>query len=189
MRGTMSAQSHVPHEKTFADELADATGSQVRKCYQCGKCTAGCPMVADMDYTPSQIMRLIQRGERDAALGSKTIWFCASCFTCSTRCPQEVKIAETMDALRERALKEKKAHRAARKNLAFLKAFLGSVKRNGRLHEVGMVMDYKTRARDFFSDLFLAPVMFLKGKLKLRGRPVKDRERMAQIFARTGKET
>ncbi len=182
----MSAHHDDSHVKTFAEELAEKTGSKVQKCYQCGKCTAGCPMVPDMDYTPSQIMRLVQLGNRDAALGSQTIWFCASCFTCSTRCPQEVKIAETMDALRELALKEKKAHPKARKNLAFLKAFLASVKRNGRLHEVGMVMNYKTRARDFFSDLFLAPAMFLKGKLKLLAKPVKDRARMAQIFERTG---
>jgi heterodisulfide reductase subunit C len=145
-------------------------------------------MVPDMDYTPSQIMRLVQLGNRDAALGSQTIWFCASCFMCSTRCPQEVKIAETMDALRELALKEKKAHPKARKNLAFLKAFLNSVKRNGRLHEVGMVMNYKTRARDFFSDLFLAPAMFLKGKLKIFGKSVKDRRQMARIFEHTGGE-
>ncbi len=181
----MSAHHDVPHEKTFAEDLAARTGIDVRKCYQCGKCTAGCPMVPDMDYTPSQIMRLVQVGDRDAALGSRTIWFCASCFTCSTRCPQEVKIAEVMDALREQALREKKAHPRARKVLAFLKSFLGSVRRTGRLHEVGMVMEYKTRARDFFSDVLLAPVMFLKGKLKLFGKPVKDRQAVARIFERT----
>jgi heterodisulfide reductase subunit C2 len=182
----MSAHNDVPHAKTFVDELAEKTGIQVRKCYQCGKCTAGCPMVPDMDFTPSQIMRLVQLGKREAALGSKTIWFCASCLTCTTRCPQEVKIAEVMDALRAMAYQEKKAHPAARKNVAFLKAFLGSVRRRGRLHEVGMVMDYKTRARDFFADLLLAPKMFLKGKLKLFGKPVKDRRHMARIFEHTG---
>ena len=181
----MSAQRKDSPEKTFAEQMAAETGIDVRKCYQCGKCTAGCPMVPEMDYTPSQIMRLVQIGDREAALRSVTIWYCASCLTCSTRCPQEVKIAEFMDALRERSLKAKKVNPRARKIIAFVKSFLGGIRRAGRVHEISMVMEYKTRARDLFSDVLLAPVMFVKGKLKLLGKPVKDRQAVARIFERT----
>jgi heterodisulfide reductase subunit C2 len=181
----MSTNHDHAATKSFARELADATGIRASQCYQCGKCTAGCPMVPDMDLTPSQVMRSIQVDRRDEVLGSKTIWYCASCLTCSTRCPQEVKIAELMDALRERSLREGKAHRAARKIRAFTTAFLNGIKKKGRLHEMAMAISYKLRSRDFFSDLLLAPRMFLKGKLKLFAKPVKARADVERVFDET----
>lgn len=178
-----------PRDKDFLKELEDRSGIRVSHCYQCGKCTAGCPMVPDMDYTPSQIMRLIQMNRRETALRSKTIWYCASCHTCSTRCPKDVEIAGTMDVLREIALEENKVHPKAKKILAFCKAFLDSVKKKGRLFEVGMVMGYKLGSKDFFADIGLAPKMFLKGKLKLRPHPVKGRDAIRKLFERSrGKE-
>jgi len=183
------SDAHDDHDhsapKSFARELEDATGIRVSRCYQCGKCTAGCPMVPDMEQTPSQIMRLIQMDQRDAVLGSKTLWYCASCLTCSTRCPQEVKIAELMDALRERSLSERKAHRASRKIRAFARSFLRAVERNGRIHEMGMVMDYKLTSKDFFGDILLAPQMFLKGKLKLFARTIKGSAHVRRLFEKT----
>lgn len=72
----------------FQREVEKASGQKMAECYQCGKCSAGCPMVGYMDLPPSQVMRLIQLGRRDTVLGSRTIWLCASCETCTTRCPQ-----------------------------------------------------------------------------------------------------
>ncbi|MHC4454640.1 MAG: 4Fe-4S dicluster domain-containing protein, partial [Planctomycetota bacterium] len=76
----------------FAKEVKERSGIDVKKCYQCGKCTAGCPVAYEMDYMPNQIIRFVQIGARKEALTSRTIWLCASCITCSTRCPKEVKI-------------------------------------------------------------------------------------------------
>ena len=85
---------------TFQEEVEARSGINPARCYQCGKCTAGCPMTFAMDLDPARVMRLVQLGQRDQALQSHTIWLCASCETCTTRCPQEIDTARVMDALR-----------------------------------------------------------------------------------------
>jgi heterodisulfide reductase subunit C2 len=81
-------------------QIQEISGEDVRACYQCGKCTAGCPLASTMDRMPNQILRLLQVGEVEEALGSPTIWQCASCLTCAARCPKGVDPARVMDALR-----------------------------------------------------------------------------------------
>ena len=82
------------------------SGIQVQDCYQCQKCSAGCPVAFAMDYKPNQIMQMVSLGMKDRVLSSKTIWVCASCYTCSTRCPNDIDIAKVMDWLRQTALRE-----------------------------------------------------------------------------------
>jgi heterodisulfide reductase subunit C2 len=177
----MATQAHAP--LSLAAEIAAATGIRASRCYQCGKCTAGCPMVPDMDFTPSQILRLVQLDRRETVLAARTPWFCASCLTCSARCPQEVEIAALMDALRQRALAAGKAPAAARKVRAFAAAFLRGVERQGRLHEMSMAIDYKLRSRDYLGDLLLAPRMLAKGKLKPFARSIRGKAELRRLFA------
>ena len=80
--------------------IQEISGEDVRACYQCGKCTAGCPLASSMDLMPNQILRLIQVGEYEEALRARAIWSCASCLTCAARCPKDVDPARVMDALR-----------------------------------------------------------------------------------------
>lgn len=84
----------------FIKEIEELSGQKVLKCYQCGKCSSGCPMVDAMDLLPNQIIRLLQLGQEDEILKSKTIWICASCFTCEARCPKGVDLSKLMEALR-----------------------------------------------------------------------------------------
>lgn len=89
--------------KSDADVIAqikEISGQDVRACYQCGKCSAGCPAASGMDLMPNQIVRLIQLGEHERALASRTVWLCAACNTCTARCPKSVDPARLMDALR-----------------------------------------------------------------------------------------
>ncbi len=81
-------------------KLEEISGQNLRQCYQCGRCSAGCPIVEAMDILPNQIIRLCQLGLVEEALNSKTIWLCASCITCNSRCPKGVDIARIMEALR-----------------------------------------------------------------------------------------
>jgi heterodisulfide reductase subunit C len=83
----------------FLKKIEDVSGQKIYGCYQCGKCTAGCPMADDMDLTPNQVIRMVQLGCEEV-LASKTIWLCASCFTCGTRCPHGIDICKVMEALR-----------------------------------------------------------------------------------------
>jgi heterodisulfide reductase subunit C len=87
-------------QNSIIKKIEDISGQKVSACYQCGKCSAGCPMINLMDLLPNQIIRLVQLGQIKEVLDSKTIWLCASCFTCSARCPKGVDLAKVMEALR-----------------------------------------------------------------------------------------
>jgi heterodisulfide reductase subunit C len=91
---------HLKSENDVVLAIKEISGEDVRACYQCGKCTAGCPLAPTMDLMPNQILRLLQVGEYDQALKCRTIWQCASCLTCAARCPKSVDPARVMDALR-----------------------------------------------------------------------------------------
>lgn len=84
----------------FVKKIKELSGQNLYVCYQCGKCSAGCPIVDSMDILPNQIARLIQLGEEKTVLDSKTIWLCAACLQCMSRCPKGVDIAKVMDACR-----------------------------------------------------------------------------------------
>lgn len=81
-------------------KLRDISGEEVRSCYQCGKCSAGCAMTSMMDLLPHQVIRLVQLGQVEEALASRTIWLCASCLACSARCPRGVSLPNVMESLR-----------------------------------------------------------------------------------------
>jgi heterodisulfide reductase subunit C len=91
-------------------KVEDISGQNVMACYHCGKCSAGCPMASVMDLQPNQVIRMVQLGQVDEALESKTIWLCASCYTCVTRCPKGVDLSKIMEALRVICLRKGKDH-------------------------------------------------------------------------------
>ncbi len=142
----------------------------------------------EMDVSPTRIMRLLQleaafAGEADKAggyaaraLAADTPWLCAGCLACTTRCPQNVDIAGTMDALREEALRRNAAShsRRARDIQSLHKTFLAQALGRGRIHEVSMIIKYKLRTWHFLQDAMLGPAMFLKGKLHLLGGAAPD---------------
>ncbi|GAI09389.1 unnamed protein product [marine sediment metagenome] len=84
----------------FLDKVEELSEENIYACYQCGKCSAGCPSISEMDISPCEIIRLVQLGQEKEVLNSKTIWICSSCFTCVTRCPKGVDLAKVMEALR-----------------------------------------------------------------------------------------
>ena len=85
----------------FVAQVERLSGQKLQACYQCGNCSAGCPMANHMDILPSQIIRLAQLGLRELLLASNAHWVCVSCMTCNTRCPKGVRIAEIIEAIRE----------------------------------------------------------------------------------------
>ncbi|MCS6817049.1 MAG: 4Fe-4S dicluster domain-containing protein [Acidobacteriota bacterium] len=87
-------------EKDLLREVEELSGQNLYACYQCGKCTAGCPLAFSMDILPHTIIRLMQLGQLEPVLSSNTPWHCAACLTCSSRCPKGVDLARVMEALR-----------------------------------------------------------------------------------------
>ena len=169
-------------------ELAHDTGVKVIKCYQCGKCSAGCPLASEMEYSPSMAMRMLQTDKREndeKLLRSHTIWLCVTCEMCISRCPMEIDIPKVMDYLREKSLKQKKVNPRAKNILSFHKSFLNSIKYTGRLYEVGLLMDYKARTLTLTQDMALAPVMLKKGKLNIIPEMIRGRKLLSSIFKKT----
>ena len=139
--------------KHFLEEVnKKINGVPLQRCYHCRKCTAGCPVASHMEYNPNKVVKMIQNGQRDKVLNSSTIWLCLSCETCITRCPNQVDIARMMDVLRQMAIESGVG--AREKNiLKFHEAFLASIKRGGRINELMMMVDYKLKSGDLFSDV------------------------------------
>lgn len=173
----------TPHK--LSDETFQKSGIKITDCYQCGKCSAGCPMVFQMDYPPNQLIRLAQLGQKETVLSSKTIWVCVSCFTCSTRCPKDIDIAGLMDTWREMSLKEELASKEHYQIQAFHRSFLETIRRHGRLYEMELIMRYKLRTFNLFQDVGIAPKMALNGKLKFLPHNIEDRDSIKNIFERT----
>lgn len=97
--------------KELKREIAEISGEHVADCYQCGKCTAACPVHEYMDILPHQVLRMLQLGMVEKVLESKTIWICAACFTCAGRCPRDVDLAVVMEALRAVLLRKREPGR------------------------------------------------------------------------------
>ncbi len=93
-------------KKEFIEKVEEISGQNVFACYHCGKCSAGCPIVSEMDLLPNQVIRYVQLGLQDEVLNSKSIWMCASCYTCTVRCPKDVDLAKIMEALRVLKLRQ-----------------------------------------------------------------------------------
>jgi heterodisulfide reductase subunit C len=91
------------------DRVETLSGQNILACYQCGRCSAGCPVVEEMDVIPSEVIRLLQLGQMDEVLSSKTIWTCASCLQCASRCPKGVEFSNICDALRAIVLRTRLA--------------------------------------------------------------------------------
>ena len=150
----------------FAAAVKLAANTDVNACFQCRKCTSGCPVAYAMDYTPAQIMHAVRLGLKDLVLNSSTIWLCAACETCVARCPQGVDIVKAMDALRAMCLSD--GYKPKEQAIAsFYKYSLNSIQLFGRLYELGVMGRLKLATREFKKDFRLGIGLFKRGKLKV----------------------
>lgn len=182
----MTQGQEVKIDSSFAQEVRKRSGTALDRCYQCLTCSSGCPVVSWMDYKPNQVVRMVQYGLKDKLLASSTIWVCASCVTCATRCPNDVDIVRIMDTLREMAIKERAAV-PEKDVLALHRSFLEGIESGGRVHELSLVVKLKLRTRKFLKDVGLGMVMFRKGKLKLFPEKIEGIKEVKRIFAETRK--
>jgi heterodisulfide reductase subunit C len=97
---------HTKSRRDILDKVERISEVDVFACYQCGRCSGDCPSINLMDIMPNQAIRLLQLGEVEEVLSSKTIWICASCFTCTSRCPKGIDIARVLEALRQVCLRK-----------------------------------------------------------------------------------
>jgi heterodisulfide reductase subunit B len=159
----------------LAQEIKNRCGENVFLCYQCKKCTAGCPVAAYFDLKPHQVLRACQFGQTDLVLNSRTISICAACETCSTRCPQDIDIARIMDEL-EIMAQEQGIKAKAPTVPMFYQSANRSIDWFGRMWELGLMAELYVRMffvgkldfkHLFKYDVALAIKMLRSGKLKI----------------------
>ena len=165
----------------LADRIQEATGENVFLCYQCIKCTSGCPLAEHFDLAPNQVLRAAQLGMEERLFNSRTPWLCASCQTCTTRCPQGIDVARVMDFLTAEALRRGIQPKVPDVAL-FHKVFLRDVDLLGRAYELGLMAEMNLRTGQPFKDLDLGLEMLRHGKLRVipefvRHRAPKPKER------------
>lgn len=154
-------------ETNLVIEVDRVSSQQVEQCYHCHKCTAGCPIVGAMTYGPDLLLRMVSLGQTETVLRSRDIWLCVGCFTCATRCPNDIDIAAIMDGLRRMAL-ERGFPAGERDALLFHRLFLGVIQRFGRSHEAFMLGLFKFLSRvPLMNDVPAGIGLFVRGKIPL----------------------
>ena len=170
--------------RALKDAVERLSGVDLSICFQCKKCSNGCPVAHLAKTRPSEIMRLLHLGAGDELLASDLVWMCVSCETCSTRCPMGIDVAAVMDALRRLAI-ERGAPTPEGNVPLFNRAFLKTVETFGRSYEIGMITAYKLGTGKLMNDTDKFPAMLKKGKIPLLPPRGGDRKTVKRIFNKT----
>ena len=86
-------------EPAFIQRIEGASNDKLSLCYQCGKCSATCPLAPQMDLMPHLVVRYLQLG-LEQVFDAKSYWLCATCFSCETQCPRGLDVSKICEALR-----------------------------------------------------------------------------------------
>jgi heterodisulfide reductase subunit C len=182
----ISKQGTEKCDSSFAQLVKERSQGHLERCYQCVACSSGCPVAYQMDYAPHQILRMTQLGLKDRVLNSATIWLCASCETCATRCPNDIDIVKIMDTIRHISLSEGRTKQTTLP--VFHKSFLFGVRSFGRVHELLMIIQYMLISGAIFKlkalarDAILGIKMFKRGKMPVLPHRIKGAGEIKRIF-------
>ena len=168
-------------EVGFVERVSELSHQNVSRCYYCLRCLSGCPAAEFMEYTPAQILRLVQLGQKEALLKSGSIWMCIGCETCGTRCPNQIHAGAVIDTLRHLAIE---AGVAPGEKLVYKlhEAFMTNLRYLGRLHELSMLAQYKLTSGDLLSDLDMGLDMFIKGKIHPLALPIEGMDEIKKLW-------
>ena len=93
------------NKQTLRDEIIRRSGVNPTKCMRCGKCTGTCPAFDEMEYHPHQFVYMVESGDIEPLLESKSLYRCLTCFACVERCPRGVEPAKLIEAVRLEAIR------------------------------------------------------------------------------------
>jgi heterodisulfide reductase subunit C2 len=154
---------------SLAQEVAERSGQNLNACYQCRRCAAGCPVGDDTGVTPDRLIRMVVLGDRDAALNNLLVWKCVACYTCGTRCPNNIHTARITETLKQ-MIKEKHLEPMVPKVANFHSAFLASTSHFGRVNEMEFmaIYDFNTAVNEITKGGGLKAIIAdLKDQMKL----------------------
>ena len=174
-------------QSDLVQEVDRISGQQIGFCYHCHKCTAGCPVVDAMQHGPDLLLRMVSLGQDDAIFKSRDIWLCVGCYTCATRCPNDIDIAATMDGLRQISLA--RGYPAGERDaLLFHRLFMGVVQRFGRSHEAFMLGLFKILSKvPLMNDVPAGIGLFMRGKVPIFPERLTAPVQVQQMFKRSKK--
>ena len=143
-------------------------GEKILNCIQCGSCSGGCPSLFAMDYSPMQIIKMINLGMKEEVLSSSTIWVCSLCYTCATRCPRNIDFPTLMMSLRNKTIQENLVKDCVKSD--FHKFFFEIVNKYGRIHETELMIKLldMTNFGDLLHNARLALRLLKRGKVHFR---------------------
>ena len=164
------------------ESIAAEAGVDLKDCYQCGKCTAGCPLADGMDLMPREVIRYLQLGAVDVVLEAKTPWICAQCVVCSSRCPQNVDICSVMRAVR---LASKHAGKQPLPEAdIFDDTFIANVKSHGVSNEQYLAAAYNLKSGHLTQDMGNAFRMLKRKMVGVAVHNTKGRSEVAALVDR-----
>ncbi len=165
------------------ERILKDTGINIYECWQCAKCSSGCPCVESMDIPPHRIVRLLQLNRVERVIESNALWTCSGCRTCAHRCPNDIPINQILDWVSQNCRDRKRSITKKGKNsLFFHRLFLHSVKRTGKLDEAQALGIYQLKTGSWKSNFKMGLQMFLKGRLKPFVKKIRDRQSIKSIF-------
>ncbi len=175
----------APSAKTsFIDEVCSIPGGEaIRSCIQCGICTGSCPTANNWDYPPRRVIAMVRAGLREELLSSNSMWFCASCYTCTARCPRDIKPADIMHALEVLSIRSGLSTRKSRTPVMY-QCFIDSAKAYGRVFEMGVMIKLFLKTNPL-SALKLAPLglgLLLHGRMPLKPTRIKGTRELKAIL-------
>ncbi len=172
-------------DHAFRDLILNSPGGEkLPICMQCGICAGSCPVSHEMDYTPRQLVRMIQLGLKQEVLNSNTLWLCTTCFSCSVRCPRGIRPTELMETLKPIAI----AEGVKNKNARFDGVFSDVVKKTGRASEFLLISKYSLSDLRMIKQLPFGLNLIAKGKLPLSVDKMEDSRELKAIFEIGGKK-
>ena len=173
------AETKFDSSPELSQKIAAAAGVRLSDCYQCGKCSAGCPMAHAMDIQPRQVVRFLQLGMADELLKSKTIWLCATCHMCEDRCPNSINLPGLIENARYEAKRIKLC--AVSEVDKFNDIFIENVKNFGKSQEVILEGAYNIMTGNFIQDMGSVPHMLRHGIVQPEVHTVRERESVRKL--------
>lgn len=158
-------------------------GERIKRCIQCGTCTGSCPVSYAMDISPRELIALFRAGEMETIMKSRTIWICASCYSCTTRCPSGIKITDIIYALKRTAMEKQYKSKSPQVQI-LANLFIENLMAYGRLHEGTLIRKYymKTNMVKMFGLIPLGRKMFATKRIAIFPKKIKQHEALSRII-------
>ena len=175
---TKTLKYDTSRAQSLIHEVMERSGQNLLACYQCRRCAAGCPVGDETGVTPDRLIRMILLGDRDEALSNLLVWKCVACYTCGTRCPNNIQTARIVETLKQMS-KAEHLEPLAPRIADFHSSFMKATENRGRFNELeGMgIYETKTAMREMKKGNLKAVIDEIKGQAKL-GMKMRKKKRM-----------